>query len=154
LLSLIFLLGGCLGAPRKRPDVSFRPSSGEVVFHYPLSGAKILSKFGPRGRRFHEGIDLQVSRRGGDPILAAADGVVVDVRNHRGYGRQVLIQHANGWFTRYAHMRAVHVRQGARVKRGAKLGLVGQSGRASCPHLHFEILTPDRRPVDPKAYLK
>jgi murein DD-endopeptidase MepM/ murein hydrolase activator NlpD len=72
---------------------------------------------------------------------------------HRGYGQQVLIEHADGWFTRYAHLRSFSVSPGQWVEAGTKVGIVGHSGRASGPHLHFEILTPARRPVNPAPYI-
>lgn len=114
----------------------------------------LLSRFGRRGRRMHEGLDIRISRKGGEPVHAAAAGRVAESNaRHRGYGRQVLIEHPDGWFTRYAHLRAAVVQPGQWVEAGEKVGIVGRSGRASGPHLHFEILTPKRRQVDPAPYI-
>ncbi len=65
----------------------------------------------------------------------------------------VLLQHADGYFTRYAHLRAVQVRLGDQVKALQEIGIVGNTGRATTTHLHFEILTPKRRPIDPAPQL-
>lgn len=124
-----------------------------MSFRSPLPGARVLSSFGKRGRRFHEGIDLKLSRGGGEPVLAAAAGRVVEAGLGRGYGRMVLIKHPNGWYTRYAHLRSYPVRKDQQVEAGAKIGAVGGTGRASTPHLHFELLTPQRRPVDPAPHI-
>lgn len=155
-LPLLPFLAGCLGPPgarAARPAPEAGAPASAVAFRLPLEGARVLSPFGRRGRRFHEGLDLRRSRGGGEPVLAAADGVVVEAGHRRGYGRQVLLRHANGWYTRYAHLRSFRARAGREVKQGEPLGAVGATGRASTPHLHFEVLTPSRRPVDPAPYV-
>ena len=124
-----------------------------MAFRLPLANATVLSPFGPRRPHFHEGIDIRRSRRGGEPVTASASGRVVETRSRHGYGRQILIQHKNGWYTRYGHLRSVKVREGQWVEAGVTIGTVGSSGNARTPHLHFEILTPDRRPVDPAPYI-
>jgi murein DD-endopeptidase MepM/ murein hydrolase activator NlpD len=85
--------------------------------------------------------------------MASADGTVADIEFRGRYGRQVLLRHADGWLTRYAHLRTVRVRMGQQVRAGETIGTVGQTGNATGPHLHFEILTPEKRPVDPAPYL-
>jgi murein DD-endopeptidase MepM/ murein hydrolase activator NlpD len=65
----------------------------------------------------------------------------------------VLLRHGDGYFTRYAHLRAVEVRLGDPVNALQEIGIVGDTGRATTAHLHFEILTPERRPIDPAPRL-
>jgi murein DD-endopeptidase MepM/ murein hydrolase activator NlpD len=129
------------------------PSAGPS-FQFPLEGARVLSPFGRRGRKFHTGVDLAHSRRGGEPVKAAAAGVVAVLSRRGGYGFMVLIKHDGGWCTRYAHLRGFVVKAGQVVGAGQILGFVGGTGHATAPHLHFEVLTPNRRPVDPAVYLK
>lgn len=146
------VLTGCLAPapPRRVPAGPLLPST---QYGLPLAHPRILSPYGPRGRRFHVGIDLIQTRGGGDPILASRDGVVEEARVRRGYGKTVLLRHEDGWFTRYAHARKLNVRVGQRVTRGDVLGWVGRTGRATTAHLHFEILKPNRKTVDPKPRL-
>jgi murein DD-endopeptidase MepM/ murein hydrolase activator NlpD len=99
-------------------------------------------------RRFHRGVDLPAPA--GTPVLSLADGRVQQVGRRGGYGLQVLVEHANGWTTRYAHLSDVDVRPGDRVTRGHRLGRVGSSGRSTGPHLHFEAARGGRS-SDPSA---
>lgn len=112
-----------------------------------------MSPYGRRKFEFHSGIDLQLSRSGGEPVLASRAGRVLEARRAGGYGRMVLLRHIDGFYTRYGHLRAIKVRAGQDVEALQEIGRVGKSGRASGQHLHFEILTPDKRPVDPRPYL-
>lgn len=105
-------------------------------FTWPVEG-KVVSPFGIRKGRRHDGIDIKASR--GTPIRAAGDGRVVFAGRMRGYGNLVLVRHKDHFFTAYAHNRANRVKKGGWVKRGAVLGLVGSTGRSTGPHLHFEI---------------
>ncbi|MGD2205501.1 MAG: M23 family metallopeptidase [Anaerolineae bacterium] len=87
----------------------------------------------------HHGID--VANRTGMPIYAADDGyVVLAGRDTWGYGNQVLIDHGNGFLTRYAHLHKVLVKAGDKVKKNQKIGTMGTTGRSTGPHLHFEII--------------
>lgn len=106
-----------------------------------------------RGRKFHTGIDIKDRKLGGDPVYASRAGRVVDVRARGGYGNMVLIRHADGYSTRYAHMRKVLVRKGQEVEALQPIGTVGATGRATTPHLHFEVLTPTQQHVDPAPYI-
>lgn len=119
-------------------------------FSWPLRGT-ITSRFGSRGSRMHDGIDIGAKR--GTPVHAAADGVVV-YSDHRlsGYGNLIILRHSGNVFTAYAHNQRNLVRRGEHVKRGDIISRVGQTGRASGPHLHFEIRR-GSTPVDPLAYL-
>lgn len=95
------------------------------------------SHFGPRRRRFHYGLDL--AQPTGEPIYAAFDGVVRISKYNKSYGNLVIIHHANGLETYYAHMSRRDVVAGQRVKSGEVIGLCGNTGRSFGSHLHFEI---------------
>jgi murein DD-endopeptidase MepM/ murein hydrolase activator NlpD len=109
----------------------------------PISGGAYNSNFGWRldpfnGRQsFHEGIDFIADH--GTEIIAAAAGVVVASEFHPQYGNIVEVDHGNGLVTRYAHCSKRLVRVGDVVMKGAKIGVVGATGRATGPHLHFEV---------------
>ncbi|MBL0059590.1 MAG: M23 family metallopeptidase [Elusimicrobia bacterium] len=143
--------------PNTIPSAPLVRSTGAVHvvprFALPLGKVRVLSPYGPRGRKFHTGIDLLQTRGGGDPVLASADGVVATVSHRGGYGRMVLLRHGDGWITRYAHLRKVTVREGQTLKQGEALGMVGGSGHATAPHLHFEILTPTMKTMNPAEFL-
>ncbi len=124
-----------------------------LLYAPPLATCRIRSPYGQRGRKFHTGLDLIQTAGGGDPVFSSREGVVEAVSHRGGYGRMVLIRHGDFGFTRYAHLRKVVVRQGQTVQQGETIGYVGSSGRASGPHLHFEILTPTQKTVDPTPFL-
>ena len=126
------------------------PSVEGITLIWPLRGRK-TSDFGPRGRGVHEGIDLAAPR--GTPVLASASGRVAYSGNGmRGYGKVVVLKHDNDLSTVYAHNSVLQVRMGDNVKKGQTIAKVGATGRATGPHLHFEIR---RRgvPEDPRKYL-
>jgi murein DD-endopeptidase MepM/ murein hydrolase activator NlpD len=93
--------------------------------------------FGPRGARFHTGIDYPAST--GTPVTAARDGVVRAAGVAAGYGKVVVIRHEDGVKTFYAHLSRILVSPGRHIARGAVVGLVGRTGDATGPHLHFEV---------------
>lgn len=99
--------------------------------------ARPTSHFGPRRRRFHYGLDL--AQPTGEPIYAAFDGVVRISKRNKSYGNLVIIHHANGLETYYAHMSKREVNVGDVVKSGDLIGLCGNTGRSYGSHLHFEI---------------
>jgi peptidoglycan hydrolase-like protein with peptidoglycan-binding domain len=102
------------------------------------SAAALGERFGPRGQRFHSGVDYPAPT--GAPVLAAAAGRVTHAGPLAGgWGRVIVIDHGQGVRTWYAHLSAVRVRLGQMVAVGALVGRVGASGRASGPHLHFEV---------------
>ncbi|PJA31925.1 MAG: hypothetical protein CO187_06770 [Zetaproteobacteria bacterium CG_4_9_14_3_um_filter_53_7] len=117
---------------------------------WPVRG-KVSSRFGRRGSRMHDGIDI--SGKEGTPVHAAASGVVV-YSDHRlsGYGNLVIIRHGNNLFTAYGHNQRNLVKKGQQVNSGDVIARVGQTGRASGPHLHFEVRQGSVA-VDPLAYL-
>ena len=101
--------------------------------------APVGDSFGPRGNRFHAGIDIPAPT--GTPVGAAASGRVVFAGpSGSGWGRMVLIAHGSGVRTRYAHLSRIDVRLGQRVATSSIVGRVGSTGEASGPHLHFEVL--------------
>jgi murein DD-endopeptidase MepM/ murein hydrolase activator NlpD len=99
--------------------------------------ARPSSHYGPRRRRFHYGLDLALPT--GEPIYAAFDGVVRISKRNKSYGHLVIIHHANGLETYYAHMSKRNVSAGDHVKSGDIIGLCGNTGRSYGSHLHFEI---------------
>ena len=99
--------------------------------------ARTSSHFGPRRRRFHYGLDL--AQPTGEPIYAAFDGVVRISKRNKSYGNLVIIHHANGLETYYAHLSKRQVSAGDHVKSGDIIGLCGNTGRSFGSHLHFEI---------------
>ncbi len=99
---------------------------------------KVSSHFGPRGRKHHDGIDIPAPKR--TPIVAADSGVVMYSDDGiRGYGNMIVIAHRDDIFTVYAHNRTNHVDKGDKVKKGDIIAEVGNTGRSTGPHLHFEI---------------
>jgi murein DD-endopeptidase MepM/ murein hydrolase activator NlpD len=98
----------------------------------------------------HTGLDFPADI--GTPIHAAAGGMVLSVETHPAYGRVLEIDHGNGLATRYAHCASIDVAAGALVKRGQQVARVGNSGRSTGPHLHFEVLV-DGVPQDPARFL-
>jgi murein DD-endopeptidase MepM/ murein hydrolase activator NlpD len=120
---------------------------------WPLASGRIVvgSPFGTREGRPHEGIDLPAPV--GTPVFAAADGRVVYAGNGiRGYGNMIVVRHAGDLLTVYAHNSVLMVSQGQPVRAGDRIALVGQSGRASGPHLHFEVRS-GQIPRNPMGFL-
>ncbi|OAQ20563.1 M23 family metallopeptidase [Thermosulfurimonas dismutans] len=100
---------------------------------------------------FHTGIDI-VSYPG-TPIRATADGKVIYAGNHSGYGKVVVIRHGFGYSTLYGHLKKIKVRAGQKVKRGQVIGYLGNTGRSTGPHLHYEIRRYGRY-LNPSKYLR
>lgn len=111
--------------------------SGDGVFIWPLTSGTLTSSFGPRGRSFHDGIDIGAPP--GTDVHAAREGDVIYSDTLRGYGNVVIVQHAGGYATVYAHNQQNLVDAGSRVRQGQSVARVGRSGRTSGPNLHFEI---------------
>lgn len=121
-------------------------------FSWPLRG-KILSGFGSKPNGLvNDGINISGTK--GSSVLAAENGFVAYAGNEvKGMGNLVIIQHADGWMTVYAHMDTMNVRRGSTVAVGQKIGTVGQSGKVDRPQLHFEIRK-GTRAYNPISYLK
>jgi len=139
-----------------RMDALERGLSGIPQF-MPADFRMISSGFGYRrdpfhgGAAMHTGLDFRGPK--GSPIHAAADGKVTFVGTKSGYGKVVEISHGNGMMTRYAHMSAWRARAGQDVAAGDVIGLIGNTGRSTGPHLHFEVRIHDRA-VNPRPFLE
>lgn len=109
-------------------------------FTFAQTGASVGNKIDPfyKVPDPHNGLDLIA--HSGEPVYVTADGVVSEViKSRKGLGNVVVISHAGGYVTRYAHLADIEVRKGRRVKRGDKIGYVGVSGSSFAPHLHYEV---------------
>ncbi|MHB8079025.1 MAG: M23 family metallopeptidase [Candidatus Krumholzibacteriia bacterium] len=122
----------------------------------PVEGGWVTSGFGVRSDPFtgqptvHEGADFSVPF--GTEVHVTADGVVREVLFDRGFGHCIIVQHDGRTATRYAHLSRILVEKGATVRRGQVIALSGRSGRATSPHLHYELLV-GGRPVDPLPHV-
>jgi murein DD-endopeptidase MepM/ murein hydrolase activator NlpD len=131
-------------------------AAGRGLFQWPVRG-ELINTFGQKGAVRSDGIDIGATQ--GDSVRSAADGEVVYAGNAvQGFGNLVLIKHAGGWVTAYAHLASIEVKMRQMVMQGQEIGLVGQSGGVDRPQLHFEIRyapTPSdkARPVDPMLVL-
>jgi murein DD-endopeptidase MepM/ murein hydrolase activator NlpD len=99
----------------------------------------------------HKGIDLS-TYRSGDPVVVTADGQVVTIDWDEGFGTYVIIKHKHGYYTRYAHLLVSRVRVGQRVQQGDVIGLIGNTGLSTGPHLHYEVHI-GSDVVDPYKYI-
>jgi hypothetical protein len=122
---------------------------------HPVLEGRVTSDFGMRVHpilkryRHHPGVDFAAKM--GTPIYAAADGIVKFAGYNGGYGRCVFLDHLYGFQTKYGHMQQILVRPGQRIKRGERIGLVGKTGLATAPHLHFEVHF-NGQEVNPELY--
>jgi murein DD-endopeptidase MepM/ murein hydrolase activator NlpD len=124
---------------------------------WPVEG-RVWGPFGKRsdpfsgeGTEFHPGVDI--SALPGTPVHATADGFVIASGWSGGYGRLVVISHGGGIQTYYAHLSRIFVQTGEEVRRGEPVGAVGSTGRATAPHLHYEVRE-GGAPVNPYRYMK
>ena len=113
------------------------PTAGTGKFKYPVSGYRLTSKFGYRWGRMHYGLDLACST--GTPIKASDGGTVIFSGYSGSYGNVVKISHGNGYVTIYAHCSKLLVSSGTKVYQGQHIANVGNTGRSTGPHCHFEI---------------
>jgi murein DD-endopeptidase MepM/ murein hydrolase activator NlpD len=122
---------------------------------WPLRG-RITSHYGNRmdpfngDREMHLGLDIAALY--GSSIVAPADGVVIYAQRKAAYGNLIIVDHGNGLTTRHGHLSRFNVRVGQRVQKGEVIGYVGNTGRTTAPHLHYEVRFNDR-PVNPRNYL-
>jgi murein DD-endopeptidase MepM/ murein hydrolase activator NlpD len=173
---VLFEVNGCQTTPKVAfvPGVNWSPNAGggasktgnpaAVLTGYPLPGnATTLLGYGWRLRSangtvaFHSGVDL--AAKPGTPVLAVADGTVAFAGNRDMYGNMVVINHQQGWQTRYAQLTSLKVKTGQTIRKGTPIGLVGQTGRPSSsdPHLHFELRSNSSLgwvAEDPERYLQ
>ncbi len=136
--------------------VQIKDEVSEIPKTTPISGI-ISSGYGyrksPRGRgwQFHKGIDIMAGI--GDTVYAPANGVVIFAGDRSGYGRYLIISHGDSITTHYGHLSSFTVQLGDVVKKGMPVGLVGETGKVTGPHLHYEIRFDDI-PVDPEDFIK
>jgi murein DD-endopeptidase MepM/ murein hydrolase activator NlpD len=123
---------------------------------WPIEG-RVASSFGERQDpingegAFHTGIDIDAAY--GTPVRATADGEVVGAGTESGYGREVMLDNGHGVSTLFGHLSSIAVIPGQHVTRGDVIGYVGESGRATGPHLHYEVRV-HNVPVNPYKYLR
>jgi murein DD-endopeptidase MepM/ murein hydrolase activator NlpD len=139
----------------ERRAVSLDGSGGAPSIREPVRSAPVSSEYGWRNdphtgeREFHDGIDYAAPE--GTPIRAAADGVIRhQVPDHEAAGNFIVVEHEDGYRTRYLHMSGFEARRGQRVQAGEVIGYVGSTGRSTGPHLHFEVMR-DGDPLNPES---
>ncbi len=135
--------------PASRPGASRPRAATQGVLDWPLKGV-LYGRFGKKGKEPHDGIDLAAPE--GTLVKTAQEGTVLYAGEQRGYGNIVIVEHSNRLITLYAHNRDLRVKTGQRVLRAQVIATVGESGKTSGPHLHFEVRL-DGKPVDPLDYL-
>ncbi len=124
-------------------------------FDWPVWEARMTRGFLPHGtkkrKRPHKGIDLAAPR--GTAVMASHDGKVIYTgKGFKGYGKMIMIESPNGWATLYGHLDKIIVFEGMTLRQGEVIGALGNTGRSSGPHLHFEIRKLDG-PIDPLPFL-
>lgn len=130
----------------------YRIATEKLPFSFPVKGNyRSTSGFGPRWGRMHEGHDW--AGPSGTPIHATADGVVSYAGRSGGYGNLIKISHDFGYETRYAHLSKIRVKVGQRVSRGERIGDMGNTGRSTGTHLHYEIRIGGKA-INPMKYIK
>ncbi len=130
-----------------RPPAVTHRSSAQL--QWPLRGV-LYARFGRKGKSPHDGIDLAAPA--GTPVRTAGEGAVLFAGPQQGYGLLVIIEHPHGLVTVYAHNRDLRVKTGQTVRDAQVIATVGESGKTSGPHLHFEVRQ-DGAPVDPLEFL-
>ena len=118
-------------------------------FTFAQTGASVGNKINPfyKVPMRHNGLDLIAPA--GEPVYAVADGIIKEIiKSRKGLGNVVVIDHGNGYVTRYAHLADIETRKGRKVRMGTRLGYVGVSGNSFAPHLHYEVLR-DTLVLDP-----
>ena len=108
------------------------PVQGRISSHYGMRRSPFSRK-----RRFHKGMDFGVQWK--TPIVATAEGTVIKASWEGAYGKKIVIDHGNGIETHFAHLTKIQVKEGEKICRGQRIGLVGSTGRSTGPHLHYEV---------------
>ncbi len=130
----------------------YRIAVEKAPFSMPLKTSfRYTSGFGSRWGRMHEGIDMAGST--GSPVYSTGDGTVVHAGWENGYGNLVRIRHEFGLETRYGHLSKIRVSVGQKVSRGDRIGDMGNTGRSTGPHLHYEVRT-NGNAVNPMTFIK
>jgi peptidoglycan hydrolase-like protein with peptidoglycan-binding domain len=126
-----------VAGPMTLRRLAARPARPTVRLVWPVEKPVLGDRFGPRGARFHAGLDFIAAS--GTPVYAAAPGKVTYADWSDGYGFLVVVSHGHGERTLYAHLSRIDVRAGVWVGSGVRVGLVGATGEATGPHLHLEV---------------
>ena len=137
----------------RREELDYTPSVWPLVsteIGYISSGMGYRPDPFTRQQTYHRGVDI--SAPSGTPIIAPANGIVLDAKRWGGYGNVIIIDHLNGYVTYYGHLRAFNVERGDRITRGQVIGLVGNSGKSTSSHLHYEVHRNDE-PINPLNYI-
>jgi murein DD-endopeptidase MepM/ murein hydrolase activator NlpD len=124
---------------------SIWPSDGWVSSRFGYRTSPFTNK-----REFHKGLDISAPT--GTPIYAPAKGKVTFIGRHSGYGLTLGVTHGSGIYTKYAHLHSVNIKKGQTVTRGELIAYVGNSGRSTGPHLHYEVRL-NGVPVNPSRYI-
>lgn len=146
LLWVLFVLTGTASAQKQAPPGSSLSQAEPGRLCFPLGGNvwRVSDPYGWRKdpftsrEQFHRGVDLACPQ--GTPVRAAQGGVVAQARRSTSFGNYLRLRHPGGWESIYAHLEYLYVRPGEVVEQGQLLGAAGQTGRATGPHLHFELL--------------
>jgi murein DD-endopeptidase MepM/ murein hydrolase activator NlpD len=136
-------------APQHKPSPP-PPTRAPAGLMWPAQAILEFSEFGPRDDGFHQGLDMAAPL--GTPVMAARSGRVIAAGWDNGYGLCIRIDHGDGMVTRYAHASKLYVSVGDWVEQGAVIMAMGATGRATGPHLHFEVIM-DGNAVNPRLYL-
>ena len=141
---------GCAETIQPTSTIRVLTETSACTMQWPVNGP-LASPFGRREGKPHDGIDLAVKE--GTPVAAACAGRVAYAGDKlRGYGRLIILAHAGGLATVYAHNSLLLVKEGDAVERGQVISRSGATGHVTAPHLHFEVRR-DNRPEDPLKYL-
>jgi murein DD-endopeptidase MepM/ murein hydrolase activator NlpD len=133
------------------PPVADPPGRAGSGFAWPVRG-RILSDFGPKPGGLHND-GINIGAPSGTPVSAVENGVVAYAGDElKGFGNLLLIRHADGWVSAYAHLDEMAVRRGDKVRRGQRIGTVGSTGAVTAPQLHFELRRGSRA-VDPREHM-
>jgi len=133
------------------PNPAPAAAKSNAPLRWPVAAPRLTSAFGTRWGKNHEGIDMAAPI--GTPVLAAAAGDVIYAGDHvRGYGNMVVVKHSDNLVTVYAHNSLMLVHTGDRVTVGQEIARVGDTGRSTAPHLHFEVRRGEV-PQDPMPFL-
>lgn len=135
----------------RQAKLDAQPSGWPTLSHILTSGFGYRSDPFTGRSTFHAGIDI--GGKLGDPVFAAADGIVVETGTDDSKGNFIVIQHDNQLQTTYYHLKRIEAQRNDSVVRGEKIGLLGSTGRSTAPHLHFQIMQGDK-PVNPFNYLR
>lgn len=137
-----------LSTTHRMSPVSGQTADGRTVV-FPTSG-RFTSGYGARWGTTHEGIDIADPI--GTPVLSVMDGEVISAGGANGFGKWVRVQHDDGSISVYGHVNTIHVSVGQRVTAGEQIATIGNEGRSTGPHLHFEIRPAGGSPVDPVTW--